>query len=87
MSLDRWDCPINVSFSLALLGARIAQLVKAWICNLRITASSLTASGVFFWYGPLASLSLQIASVGSDNHDKKMEVPNSGSGSKSFHGC
>ena len=27
--------------------------------------------GVFFWYGPLASLSFQIASVGSDHHGKK----------------
>jgi len=51
--------------------ARIAQLVKAWICNLRVAGSSPTAGGVFFWYGPLASLSLQIARVGSDHHTKK----------------
>jgi len=25
---------------------------------------------MFFWYGPLASLSLQIASVASEHHDK-----------------
>jgi len=58
-------------------GARIAQLVKAWICILRIAGSSHAAGGVFFWYGPLASLSLQIASMGSDHHSKKMEVPTS----------
>ena len=62
-------------------GARIAQLVKAWICNLRIADSSPTAGGVFFRYGPLASLSLQIASVGSDHHTKKIR------GQKSLHGC
>ena len=61
--------------------ARIAQLVKAWICNLRIVGSSPTVGG------PLASLSLQIASVGSDHHTKKMEVPTRGLGSKSLHGC
>jgi len=68
-------------------GGRIVQLVKAWICNLRIAGSSLTAGGVLFWYGPFASLSLQIASVDSEHHAKKMEVPTSGLGSKSFHGC
>jgi len=51
-------------------GAKIAKLVKAWICNLRIAGSSLTACGVFFWYGPLESPSLQIASVASDHHGK-----------------
>jgi len=55
--------------------ARIAQLVKIWIWNLRIAGLSLTAGGVLFWYRPLA---LQIASVGSDHHAKKMEVPTSG---------
>jgi len=38
----------------------------------------LTAGGVFFWYGPSASLSLQIASVASEHHGKIMEVPTSG---------
>jgi len=38
--------------SIAWRGARRAQLVKAWIAG-----SSLTAGGVFFWYGPLANLS------------------------------
>ena len=61
--------------------------MKAWIRNLRIAGSSPTASGVFFWYGPLASLSLQIASVGSGHHTKKMEVPTSGLGSEPFRGC
>jgi len=54
------------------------MLVKTWICNLRIAGSSLTADGLFFWYGPLASLSLQIASVASEHHGEKMEVPTSG---------
>ena len=35
----------------------------------------------------LACLSFQIASVGSDHHTKKMEVPTCGLGSKSLHGC
>jgi len=35
----------------------------------------------------LASLSLQIASVGSGHHAKKMEVPTSGLGSKSLRDC
>jgi len=39
--------------------------------DLRIAGSSPTAGGVFFWYGPLANLSLTIASVGSDHHAKK----------------
>ena len=43
--------------------ARIAQSVKAWFSIVRIAGSSLTVEGVFFWYGPLASLSPQIASV------------------------
>ena len=51
--------------------ARIAQLVKTRICNLWIAGSSPTADGAVFWYEPLASLSLQIASVGSYNHGKK----------------
>jgi len=42
---------------------------------------------VVFLVGVLASLSLQTASVGSDYHAKKMDVPTSGLGSKSFHGC
>jgi len=33
-------------------GAGIAQVVKAWICNIRIAGSSLTADGMFCWYGP-----------------------------------
>jgi len=44
------------------LGARIAQLVKAWICNLRVAGLSFTAGGVFFRYGFLASLSLDKSS-------------------------
>ena len=64
------------------LQARLAQLVKAWIAG-----SSPTAGGVFFWYGPLASFSLKIASVGSDHHTKKMEGPTCGLGSKSLRGC
>jgi len=53
------------------MGARIAQLVKAWIRNLRIADSSLTVGGVFDWYRPLASQSLHVASVSSDHHGKK----------------
>jgi len=44
-------------------------------------SSSLIASGVVFWYGPLASASLQIASMGLDQHGKKVGVPTSGQGS------
>jgi len=68
-------------------GGRIAQLIQAWICNLRIAGLNPTAGGVFFRYGPLESLSLEIASVFSDHHAKKMEAPTSGLGSKSLHGC
>ena len=57
-------------------GARIAQLVKAWISVLRIAGSSFTIGGVFFWHRPLASLSLHMASVGSDHHAKKYGGPN-----------
>jgi len=32
--------------------------------------SSNATGGVLCWYGPLASLSLQIASVASERHDK-----------------
>jgi len=53
-------------------GARIAQLIKAWIAG-----SSLTAGELFFWYGSLARLSLHIASMSSAHHVKKMEVPTS----------
>jgi len=50
-------------------GARIAQLVKK--VGLVIYRSEVCASlqvGFFFWYGPFASPSLQIASMGSDHH-------------------
>jgi len=70
-----------------VLVPRISRLVKAWISVLRIAGSSLTAGGVLFWHGPLASLSLHIASVGSDHHAKKMEVPTHGIWSKSLHSC
>jgi len=50
--------------------------LKAWICILMIAGSSLTAGGVFVWYGPLASLSLRIASVASEHHDKNNGGPN-----------
>ena len=40
-----------------------------------ITGSSRTAGVVFFWYRPLASLSLQIATMNTDRRDKKMEAP------------
>jgi len=40
---------------------------------LRISGSILTVGGVSFWYGPLASLSLQIASVASEHHSKNNE--------------
>jgi len=49
---------------------RIAQLVKARICNLKIAGSSFTADRVLFWYGSLASLSHQIASVALKHHGK-----------------
>jgi len=67
--------------------ARIGQVLKPWIYNLRVPGSNPTAVGMFFWYGPLAILSHQIASMGSDHHAKIMEVPTSGLGSKSLHGC
>lgn len=36
-----------------------------WIAGL-----SLTAGGLFLWYGCLANLSFQIAVVGSEHHSK-----------------
>jgi len=48
----------------------IPQLVKSWICILRIVGSSLTVGGVFFWYEPLASFSLQMASMASKHRSK-----------------
>jgi len=72
-----------------VMGAGIAQSVKtlAWIYILRVAKSSLAVGGVFFWYGPLASLSPQIASVASDHYAKKIEVPPNGLlESKSLHG-
>jgi len=85
---DEWKSKGSILTSLLLsVSSRIAQLVKAWIRNLRIAGSSLTAGELFFGYGPLASLSFQIASVGSDHHAKKMEVPTSGLGSESSHDC
>ena len=65
-------------------GARLSRLAK----SLDIAGSSLTADGLFFWYGPLASLSLQIASVASEHHGEKNGGPNQWIiGSKSFLGC
>jgi len=49
---------------------------KTRICIQWITGSSLAADGEFFWYGPLATPSLQIASMGSDHCDKKNGGPN-----------
>ena len=37
---------------------------------------SSSLRGVFFWYGPLASLSLQIAYVASEHCGKNNESPN-----------
>jgi len=71
----------------ASLHARRALSVKAQICNLIFVGSSLTADGVFFWYGPLASLSLQIDNMASDHYGNKMEVPANEQGSKSVHSC
>jgi len=47
-----------------------------WTCILRIAGSSLTASGVLFCYGLLASLSLQIASMALEHHGKNTGGPN-----------
>jgi len=57
-------------------GAKIAQLVKAWIHNLTFASSSPTAHGVFFWYRPLASPSVQIASVACKQHGENHGGPN-----------
>ena len=65
---------------------RIAQLLKAQICNLTFAGSSRTAGGVFIWYRPLASLSLEIAIMGSNHRGKKMEVSTSEQGLKSLNG-
>ena len=53
----------------------------------RIAGSSPAANGVCFWYEPLVSLSLQIASVNSGDHGKNMKVQTSGLGARSPHGC
>jgi len=71
VTIPAFSCAALYKYSCYAWGARIDQLVKAWICNLKIAGSSPIAGGVFFWYGPLANLSLQIASVGSDHHAKK----------------
>ena len=54
----------------ANVGARIAQLVNIWICDLWFAGSSRTSCAVLFWYGPLPSLSLQIASLASEHHEQ-----------------
>jgi len=60
-------------------GARMAQLHGKNFGYYILRIASLTAGWVFFWYGPLASLSFQIASMASKHHGKKMEViPTSG---------
>jgi len=43
--------------------------------NASVPVMCIYAGGVFFWYGPLANLSLQIASVGSDNKGKNNGGP------------
>jgi len=57
------------------LGARIAQLIKSLDIILRIAGSGLTVGGVLFWYRPLASLSLPIASVTSEHRGKNNRGP------------
>ena len=54
--------------------ARIAQLGKSVELQLWIVGSRLTADGAFYWYGPLSSPSLHVASVGSDHHGAKWTV-------------
>jgi len=48
---------------------------KLGCCFPRIAASSITAGAVFFWYGYLTSLSLQIASVVTEHHGKNNGGP------------
>jgi len=57
-------------------GPRQLNWSKAWIRILRIAGLSLTAGGVFFWYGPLASLSKLLAWLWNTTV-KLMEVPTS----------
>ena len=58
----------------------IAYGSKAWIGVLRFAGSSLTAGGMFSWYGPLASLSLHIASMASVKQCMFHPVDNQGQG-------
>jgi len=55
-----------------LWGLGIPQLGGAQCCSLWIVSLSPTAGGLFSSHGPLASTSLQIASVGSDHHGKTL---------------
>jgi len=47
-------------------------------CTLRVAGSSLTAGGVCFWYGPVANIMLQIASMASKQYGKNNGGPNQG---------
>ena len=48
----------------------------AWILHSQDSGFEANFQEVFFWYGPLANHSLQIASVGSDHHGKNNGGPN-----------
>jgi len=54
----------------------IAQLVERLDLHSNDCRSSLTVDRVCFWYGSLASLSLQIASVALEHHSKNSGGPN-----------
>jgi len=76
------------AYSFRCMGLRIAQLVKNSDLRSMNCRASLSAGGVFFWYGALARLSLQISSMAPEDHTKNDgEVPTNGYGSRSLHGC
>jgi len=79
LQITNWDKLKLVKNGLlwSTIGSQDSSIVKKLgYCILRIAGSSLTADKVFFWYGPLASLSLQIASVASEQHGKNNRGPN-----------
>jgi len=66
----------------------IAQLVKVWISSFRDCGfEPYCRSGVFFWYGPLASLSLYIAIACVRITTLKNGGPNQWIRVKSLHVC
>jgi len=70
-SLNSWNSSLGIGSQSGLF---FTASLGSVICRSQVRAS--LPEGLFFWYGPLASLSLQITSVASEHHRQNNGGPN-----------